>query len=123
MKFRVIAATLLVPALVLSLGCKAPTPVGKWSGSFNNIPATFEFKEGGTMAVSASVMGQTATLSGTWSTSGDQLTTNLTTANPAMILTLIPANKRQATSTFKIEGDTLTMTSDGKAQPLNRVKE
>lgn len=123
MKIKMLAAACLVPALVLSLGCSKPTPVGKWSGNFNSIPATFEFKDGGQMSVSASVMGQTANLSGTWSADGDKLTTSLTSANPAMILNMIPADKRQSTGTFKIDGDTLTLTNAGKSQPLTRVKE
>ncbi|MCX6369055.1 MAG: hypothetical protein NTX57_20440 [Armatimonadetes bacterium] len=116
-----LVAMLVVPALILTVGCKKPTPVGKWSGNYNNIPATFEFKDGGQMTVSATapVVGQ-VTLSGTWAVEGDKLSTNLTTGNPPAILTMIPADKRKASETFKLEGETLTI---GQGQPMTRVKE
>ena len=123
MRVRSLAALLAVPALVVSLGCQKPTPVGKWSGTVNKIPATLEFKEGGTLAISASVMGQTATLSGTWSAEGDTLKMSLTSSNPPMLLNLMPANSRQTTNTWKREGDSMTLTSGGQTQSLTRVKE
>lgn len=123
MRFGNFASLLIVPALVLSVGCKKPTPVGKWSGSFNNIPLTFEFKEGGQLSLSGSAMGQTISISGTWSVEGDQLTTNLTSGTPAMVMNFIPADKRKSTGAWKVEGDTLTLTQNGQAQPLTRIKE
>ena len=121
MKLGNLAAMLVVPALILTVGCKKPTPVGKWSGNYNNIPATFEFKDGGQMTVSATapVVGQ-VTLSGTWAVEGEKLNTNLTTGNPPAILNMIPADKRKASETFKLEGETLTI---GQGQPMTRVKE
>lgn len=123
MRFGALAATLIIPAVVLSVGCKKTTPVGKWSGNFNNIPATFEFKEGGQMSVTATapVVGQVS-LSGTWSVDGDKLTYNLTSGNPPIIMTMVGAKVRQSTGAFKIEGDTLTLNSDGTGLPLTRVK-
>ena len=120
MKYGAFAATFIVPALILTLGCKKPTPVGKWTGSYNNIPANFEFKDGGQITVSATapVVGQ-VTLSGTWAVEGDKLNTNLTAGNPPVILTMIKANDRKKSETFKVEGDTMTI---GQAA-FTRVKE
>lgn len=123
MKVKMLYGALLVPALVLSIGCAKPTPVGKWSGSFNGIPLTFEFKDGGKMAMTGSAMGQSLVINGTWSVEGDQLTTTITDGTPAMVMNFIPANARKSTGAWKVEGDTLTLTQGGKAQPLTRVKE
>jgi hypothetical protein len=123
MKLNTVAMMLVVPALVLSMGCKKPTPVGKWSGNFNSIPLTFDFKEGGQLSLTGSAVGQAISINGTWSVAGDQLTTNLTSGTPAMVMNFIPADKRKSTGAWKIEGDTLSLTQGGKSQPLTRVKE
>jgi uncharacterized protein (TIGR03066 family) len=123
MKLPICVATLIVPALVLSLGCKKPTPVGKWTGSFNNIPLTFDFKEDGKLALSGSAMGQNIAINGTWSVEGDQLTTNLTSGTPAMVMSFIPADKRKSTGAWKLEGETLSLTQGSQSQALTRVKE
>ncbi|WP_394796611.1 hypothetical protein [Armatimonas sp.] len=123
MRFGNVAAMLIVPALILSVGCKKPTPVGKWSGTINNIPGTLELKEGGQLGVIVSAMGQSITISGTWSTNGDKITTAMTSATPAMAMSFVPANMRSSTGTWKVEGDTLTLISNGGTQTYTRVKE
>lgn len=122
MRFGNVAAMLIVPALILSVGCKKPTPVGTWSGSINKIPATIDIKDGGQLGVTASVMGNSVQLAGTWSAEGDQLKMNLTSSTPPMVLNLLPANSRQSTNTWKLEGDSLTLTSGTTTQTLTRVK-
>ncbi|WP_395139659.1 hypothetical protein [Armatimonas sp.] len=122
MRFGNVAAMLIVPALILSVGCKKPTPVGTWSGSINNIPATIDIKDGGQLGVTASVMGNSVQLAGTWSAEGDQLKMNLTSSTPPMILSMLPASTRQSTNTWKQDGDSLTLTSGSTAQTLTRVK-
>ena len=122
MRFGNVAAMLIVPALILSVGCKKPTPAGTWSGSINNIPATIDIKDGGQLGVTASVMGNSVQLAGTWSAEGDQLKMNLTSSTPPMVLNMLPANSRQSTNTWKQDGDSLTLTSGSTTQTLTRVK-
>ncbi|WP_395094566.1 hypothetical protein [Armatimonas sp.] len=122
MRFGNVAAMLIVPALILSVGCKKPSPAGTWSGSINNIPATIDIKDGGQLAVTASVMGQSVQLAGTWSAEADQLKMNLTSSTPPMVLNMLPANSRQSTNTWKQDGDSLTLTSGSTTQNLTRVK-
>ena len=122
MKLGNLAAMLVVPALILTVGCKKPTPVGKWSGNMGNFPATFEFKDGGQTATSFTAMGQSVTLNGTWKTEGEKITTTIASAQPPMAMSFLPANVKSLSGDWKIEGDKLTITATGVSFNLTRVK-
>jgi hypothetical protein len=130
---RAAAAALLVPAIVLTVGCAKKTVVGKWKGTIEapmagSVTATIEYKEDGTMTQSATTaMGQ-INVTGTYKVEGENIAltvTDLTSGGRSVMAMLPPAAKSSlnSTSTFKLEGDQLTLTSKGKNQTFTRVKE
>lgn len=102
---------LLVFALALALtACKSDSSgdlVGTWNltggtyfgeGIFSEdgISIDFEFKKGGSFAMTISAFGESDTTEGTWKVSGDKVT--------------MTVNNEPLSANFKVSGKTLTMT-------------
>lgn len=131
----------LIPLALAGCGKKDPF-IGKWSVSGKEIPqgmnATMEFTDGGKvkMAMSGNIMGMELKVdgNGTYTVDGDKITTTISDMK-LDDSKLPPAFKAQAkaglenselkkpqTSTFKAEGETITLTGKDGSTTLTKVK-
>lgn len=140
------AATVAAGFLIISgalAGCAAKQGiVGKWSttsaGPSGNANAVIDFKQDGTDSISlksSTMIGNQShdvsfTTNGTYTVQGDTLNETTTSGSmslvpgqPAQTMPVNPTHKTN-TSKFKIDGDTLTLTTGngGKPMTLTRVK-
>ncbi|MBQ6043502.1 MAG: hypothetical protein IJL41_05110 [Clostridia bacterium] len=111
---KVIAFTLVAVmalAMLVSCGGSKNDILGKWKGEEAGVEAVYEFKNDGTVEITA--MGFTMT--GTYKVEGDTLT---------MGIEMMGVND-ESTAKFKIEGDTLTISEDGGDETITmtRVKD
>ena len=107
-------------------GCAKPTPVGKWSGNYQvmnmSLATTLEFKTDGTMTQTTKTpVGETSGV-GTYRVEDDKLALHLTKITLASREIPVPAKMSDQSAAFKLEGDKLTLTRDGKAMEFTRVK-
>lgn len=119
-------AVLCVAFLLLG-GCAPATPVGKWNGVMDvkgvQLAATIEFKADGTLAqTTKSPLGEMSA-TGTYKVDGDKLALHVNTLQLGSVQIPVPAQVADQNATFKIEGDKMTFTRDGKDVPFTRVKE
>lgn len=108
------AALLAVPALVVSIGCAKPTPVGKWTGPVTGLgQSTLEFSADNKVTVNGNIMMIGAvTATGTYTLDGEKIAMKFTDLQSGgkSVMAMIPANMRGAldqNDTWKIEDGTL----------------
>jgi hypothetical protein len=132
---RATVVALTLSSALLLAGC-AKSVVGKWKTDLalptgGSMPITTEFKPDGNFEqngqMSAPVVGNVNILAkGTYKVEGDKLNMNVAdvTVN-GRSLNNMPQIKNQAnmSGTFKINGDSLEVSSAGKTQTMTRVKE
>lgn len=123
--FRAAAAALLIPTLVLTVGCKKPGVEGKWQGTMQNMSTTMEFKTGGQFAqtLQPPVGGQIVG-TGAYKVTGENITLNVTdaTVGGKSIFAMLPAASKQQSGTWKREGETLTLAMNTGSVTLTQVK-
>lgn len=126
---RAASAALLIPAIVLTVGCQKPSIVGKWKGTVDArgraTEATTEFSkdEKLTISVTAPVA---LTMTGTYKVTGSNFEMHLTDMNAMGRSMKIPASQNalmNRTGTWKVEGDSLSLIAGGKTEQFTRVKE
>jgi hypothetical protein len=127
------AVALLIPSIVLTVGCAKKTIVGKWTGSIEypmlgNVTANIEYKEGGAMTQTATTPRGQVEVTGTYKAEGENLTlavTDVKLGGNSVMGLLPPAAKSNLNKTvaFKLDGETLTLTEKGQSQTFTRVKE
>ncbi|MBV9852532.1 MAG: hypothetical protein JO250_22940 [Armatimonadetes bacterium] len=130
-KMRRSLAVVLLLAGTLAAGCAHKnTVVGAWSGTTNTpqgatVKTTFTFTEDGKETMTAQVSGGPMTMSvggsGTYTVSGTSLTQTFNTVN--LNGRSAPVQAKSETDQFKLDGDTLTLTKQGAAQPLVLTRE
>jgi len=108
------AALFAVPALVVSIGCAKPTPVGKWTGPITGLgQSTLELTADNKVSVSGNLMLIGAvTATGTYSLDGDKIKIKINDlmSGGKSVLNMVPANMRGAldqNDTWKIEDGAL----------------
>jgi len=132
---------LLVALLLLLAGCSRPSVVGKWSGNLDlaklmpvgpntlpvgmspNIALTMEFKPDNTLTQVAKAPFGDVPITGTYKVDGDRIEMHLEKATMMGRTMNLPSPQQPQSSTFKVEGDTLTITRNGQPVTFTRVKE
>jgi len=120
--FRAALAACVIPAVVLTVGCKKPGLEGKWTGSVSNMQSTLEFQGGGTFkqTSTAPVVGSVEA-TGTYKIEGEKVNITVSDAKAGgkSVIAMLPPQMKQQSVTFKVDGDSLTL----NGATLTRVKE
>ncbi len=126
----------LITSIALLAGCKKTNPlIGTWDGSVNGAQMNMTFEEAGTFNERVTLpnpMGGAewhAGGSGTYTTEGEKLTLKVTAVDvkelPAMAQSMAEKQLKDAASqevTYKVDGDTLTMTTKAGVVTFTRKK-
>lgn len=122
--FSAAAAALLVPAIVLTVGCKKPGVEGKWQGTVQNMSTTMEFQADGqfkqsTQAPMAQIEG-----TGTYKVDGEKINITIADAKAGgrSVMAMLPAAMKQQSGTWKRDGDKLTLSIGTSTLELTAVK-
>jgi hypothetical protein len=130
MSHRRLATALVAPVVIALLGCAKPGVVGTWKGTVSagpagQIPTTFVLKDGGTFTQTTKVPTGEVVGTGKYTIDGEKLTFTVTDATMGgkSVFNELPAAMRNQSTTFKREGDTLTLTTEsGQTMSLTAVK-
>lgn len=129
MNFPRRAAPALV-LLMLTVGCGAKrTIVGKWQGNAplrgrQTANAVMEFKADGTNTITAKQGAIAATIGGRYTVKNDTLEITLVTIPfNGKSIAVPPAQQVAESYTYKLDGDTLTLSNPKASLKLTRVKE
>ncbi len=114
----------IVPAIVLTIGCAKPTPVGKWTGPISGLgQSTLELTADNKVSVSGNLaMLGAVTATGTYSLDGEKISIKIADLQSGgkSVMAMIPANMRGAldqNDTWKIEDGSLYI-GTGKFDPV-----
>jgi uncharacterized protein (TIGR03066 family) len=134
-KLRLLSLGVLVSLATMLFGCAKPSLVGKWKGTQSvqspmgnqQVDVSMEYKADGTFVQSATTKVGNIGAKGTYTVDGDKVTSSVSSIEaPPMIKSFVePMLKKQInqTSTFKIEGDNVTLSKEGNSVSMTRVKE
>jgi hypothetical protein len=122
------AAGLMATLALLTLaGCSKPGIAGKWNGTADvagqKLSSTMEFKPDGTVTQDSKTPLGEVNATGTYQTSGENLTIHVDKITAMGKTVDAPPQMKDQTATFKVEGDTLSMTRNGQTVNFTRVKE
>jgi hypothetical protein len=101
--------------VVIVSGCAKKTVVGKWTGTLPGpggmpLQGSVEFKEDGTASQVISVMGQSATVQGTYKYENDTLTETLNSISAAGQNRQLNGSANMLSAKVKLDGDSMTLT-------------
>jgi uncharacterized protein (TIGR03066 family) len=126
--FRTTLLPTLLLLLVLIVGCAKPRVAGKWKGAAKTpgetMSTAIEFKPDGTMTRATKTPAGAVSATGTYTVAGNKLNmhvdkvTTTTTAG-----TVIGQMSQDQVATVKVEGDTLSLTQNGRIAQFTRGTE
>jgi hypothetical protein len=122
---------MLLTTLLLIAGCSRPQVAGKWTGSVAqtsgpNISSTIEFKPDGTVTKAIKTPAGEVSASGTYTMAGDKLTlrvSKVTTTTSAGSVTGVMSQPPAEVSAVSVQGDTLSLSQNGRTTRFTRARE
>lgn len=122
--FLAAATALLVPAIVLTVGCKKPGVEGKWQGTVQKMSTTMEFMADGQFKQSTTAPMAQIEATGTYKVTGENITITIADAKAGgrSVIAMLPPAMKQQSGTWKRDGDKLNLTVGTGTVELTAMK-